>query len=213
MAAQKRQLTGLLRKPIDLADVKAQDLRAVLALLPDENDILEHHRRELCARVAELDKFFGLQSDSQEEQRAKALVEYLFKVDANDPQWWLSFTAYLLRHHVPGFSIKRTGKKKHGAPRTWTDERFCQLFADVEYLKKTTGMNVGDICKQLPRRKGYGKRWGLDTPEGLRKAYTEANKRSRTVLFQMELCGRTATDSKSRIDHIEAAIERHALEA
>jgi hypothetical protein len=107
--------------------------------------------------------------------------------------------------------MKRPGKKKIGAPREWSDERLSQLFADVEFLKKTTGESARDICEKLARKEKYSVRWGRQGAAGLRKAYAEANKRRRGLLFQFVLGGVEATIPANGIDIVEAAIERHAL--
>src|SRR5258708_22536452 len=108
-------------------------------------------------------------------------------------------------------SAEATGKKKHGAPLEWSDEKYSQLFADIEYLKRATGMSARKICETLPRRRGYAERWGRHRSGTLRKRYTKANRRRRGVLFQFVLCGPAATIPANGIDHIEAAIEQHAL--
>jgi hypothetical protein len=214
VVAKQKRLTGLLCKAIHLDDAKPRDLRAVLLAPPDESDILAFIEEERRARFVELDMFFGLKTDRKVgiwEQRAKALVAYKFDVDSRDPQWWRRFTCYLLGRYVPGFSLKLPSHKKHGAPLEWNDEQLSQLFADVEFLKKKTGMSARDICKKLPKLRGYARRWGRHEGEALRKQYSRANSYRRGVLFQFVLCGANATIPANGIDHIEAAIERHAL--
>lgn len=215
MAAKKRPMTSLLRQAIYLDDAKPRGLCAALALAPDVSSMKAHVREELRPRFAELDKSFGVKSDGHDvdiwEQRGKALAAYKFNLDPHDSQWWMRFTWYMVSRHVPGFSIKGIGQKKKGAPRVWSDERLAQLFADVEFLRKATGLSVGDICKTLPRKKGYAGRWGNCGREALRKAYAKANKLRRSLLFQFVLCGPAATIPENRIDPIEAAIERYAL--
>jgi len=210
-----KKLTGVLLKPIHIDDAKARGLRASLGLDPDESDILAHIEEQRRARWAQFDEFLGLKSNGNTrhvwQRRTKALVAHKFSVEPRGPHWWERSANALAPHYFPGFSIKGSGKKKHGAPREWSDERLCQLFADVEFLKKKTGMSVRKICKVLPRRRGYEKRWGADTSEALRKAYTKANRQRRTLLFQFKLCGAKATIPGNRIDHITAAIRQHAL--
>jgi hypothetical protein len=214
MAAKRRQLTGLLRTPIDLGDARPKGLRMSFGLPPDEKDVKEHIVEQICARYAALDEFFELKADGQAgdiwDQRIKALVAYLFNIDPSDPIWREKL-AHALAGQIPGFSIKKPNRKRHGAPREWDDERLSQLFADIEFLKKKTGMSGGAVCKDLPRRKGYSERWGRCRAASLRKAYTAANKYRGSVLFQFVLCGRDATIPSSGIDHVAAAIERHAL--
>jgi hypothetical protein len=213
---QKRPLTGGLLKQIDLDEAKPRDLRALFALPPDESDVNAHVSNELRKKYDELNKFFELNSSypNYPERLAKLLTEREFGISSDDPNWWSYFAAYMVLRFVPGFSVRKQNKKKHGGPREWTHVRLARLFADIEYLKKKTRKSVTQICGTLPKRKGYIERWGRfeGRREGLRKAYTHAKKLGgQHFLFQLELCGPDALNSAKRIDPIEAAIERHAL--
>jgi hypothetical protein len=118
----------------------------------------------------------------------------------------------LARRYVPGFAIRDPlKKKKHGAPREWTDERRAQLIADIEYLRKASGRSIREICKILPRLRGYSARWGRETGEALRVEYGQAKKR-KDLLFDLTFCGPEATIPGNGLDRIEAAIQRHALQ-
>jgi len=216
VARKRRPFTGLLAKPIQIEDAKPRGLRVALAAPPDDSDVKAHISQELYARCAELDKFFSLQSNSQNiwEQRAKALLAYKFNIPAHALQSWECLGRYLMHQYVPGFSLKRPGKKRFGAPVEWDFERLAQLFADIAFLKKDTGKTVSEICKIMPTlTKAYAKRWGSHRgkPEGLRKAYANAKQLlDQDFMFQLHLCG---PDSLIRqIDRIEAAIELHALQ-
>jgi hypothetical protein len=209
-------LTGPLIKPIHLDEAKPQGLRASFALPPDKSDIEAHWGRELTTRLVAFDSFFGLESDSPDiwERRGKAGFAYLFdfQSDRQGQEWWMAFTCHLLRDRVPGFTVKMPGEKKHGRPREWTFERLAELFADVEFLKKKTGLSGSRICELLLRRKPYAERWAQFRVEALRKAYSEAKKRRRQkFLFEMELCGPAAIIPANGIDRIQAAIDLHSL--
>jgi len=190
MTSKKRPMTGRLLKPIHTDDARARGLRASFALDPDRSDILSHVEEELRARWTELDKFFGLKADGNGvdiwQQRAKALLARQFNVDLRDPRFWGRIATRLALRHVPGFSLKGPGQKRHGAPREWNDEQLCQLFADVEFLKKqNASMSVRAACEALRSRKGYAKRWGRYPSEALRRAYVTANKMRRQSLHFM----------------------------
>jgi hypothetical protein len=121
----------------------------------------------------------------------------------------------LLDRYVRGFSLKASGKKKHGAPVEWDHEQSAQLFADVEFLKKNTGKSISKICEELSSLRGYAKRWGRYRGKsgGLRKAYAKAKKlRHENLIFELLLCGPDALIPAKRTDLIQAAIERHALQ-
>ena len=146
------------------------------------------------------------------ERRAKLLIAFDTGTDVADPQWWEHVGIALARRYVSGFALRDPlKKKKHGAPREWTDERRAQLIADIEYLRKTSGRSIREICKFLPRLRGYSARWGRETGEALRTKYGQAKKRT-DLLFQLMLCGAEATIPANGIDRVEAAIQLHALQ-
>jgi hypothetical protein len=206
------QFRGCLRKPIDLCEAPARDLRRAFSLPPDESDLRCYAVSELKRRFAALDQFFGLDPGAPNvwEQRAKALIARKFKIDPSDPIWWEKLTYSLAVSHVPGCSFRAFNKKRHGAPREWTDDQLAQLFADVEFLKSTTKLSVKAICGRLPSSKNYVERWGRYKPPGLRKQYLKAKSLRCGLLFQVALCGPAAV-SATNSDQISIAIERHAL--
>ena len=106
--------------------------------------------------------------------RALALIEHEFGIQSNDPRRWERLAMKLAEHYVSGFSIKKARDNKHGAPLEWSHQQLAQLFADVEFLKKSTGDSVRHICAELPKRKVYKGRWGRYKEAALRKAYSRA---------------------------------------
>jgi hypothetical protein len=177
VAKRGEKFTGSLFKKIDPDEAPALWLRGVLALPPSEDDIAAHIQSEERARWLAIDKHFGLDSAAIDiaERRAKRLIAHDTGIDVTDPRWWERVATTLARRHVPGFSVRNPmKKKKHGAPREWTDERRAQLIADIEYLRKTSGKSIREICKILRRQKGYSARWGRETAEALRKEYGQA---------------------------------------
>ena len=214
MTRRRQKFTGSLVKNIDPDEAPALGLRGALALPPSEEDIAAHIESEERARWVAFDKHFGLDSTAADiaERRAKLLIALDTGTDAADPQWWERVAIALARRHVPGFSTRDPlKKKKHGAPREWTDERRAQLIADIEYLRKTSGKSIREICKILPRLRGYSARWGRETGEALRREYGQARKRN-DVPFNLIFCGAEATIPGNGIDRIAAAIHRHALQ-
>jgi hypothetical protein len=210
----KRPLRGGLLKAIDLGEAKPRGLRASLALAPDETDVRAHLEDELRARAAELIEFLGLPREGWDlEQLAKALIEREFGIPRGAQNWWERFAACLIQKYVPGFSLIKVNKKKHGAPLEWTPERLMQLFADVEFFKRK-GLSVAAICKFLPTKQGYRERWAAwaDQDRALSRAYYRAHELcQKDWLFLVELCGGEALIPERRGDLIEKAIERHAL--
>jgi hypothetical protein len=217
MAARKRRpFTGLLVKAIHLGDVKPRGLRASFAVAPDKNDFAAHILEELDARYAALDKFFGLQPNIENiwEERANALLAYQFDIPVEALKSGERLTRYMIGRYVPGFSLKGSSEKKHGAPLEWDFKQLAQLFADVEFLKRNTGKSITKICQELPTKTGYAKRWGRyrGKPEGLRRMYAKAKKlRGQDFKFALYLCGPDALIQGTRTDLIQVAIEQHAL--
>jgi hypothetical protein len=214
MPLRKSPYTGILLKAIRLDEAKPRGLRTTFAAPADESDKRTHLEGELRARLAALDKFFGLPAKSQDiwQERAKALLSRQFDIDANDPHWWQTLGAHLLREQVPGFSIKSHGDKKHGAPQEWDFTQLAQLFADIEFLKRKERLSIRKICDELPKRTGYKRRWGRYKAGRLRLAYWDANKlRTKNVEFLFILSGGEWLIPAKGIDPIDAAIQRHAL--
>jgi hypothetical protein len=211
---KKRSFTGLLVKPIHLAEAKAGGLHGALGLGPDGNDFRAHVREGLEERCKELDKYFGLQSMSPDiwKQRARALIAREFGIPTGDPQWWSRLTLYMACKYAPGFAVKRLGEKKHGAPKEWDFEQLACLFADIEFLKRKDGSSVRKICEGLPRRNNYGGRWGRYKSESLRRAYAKARKLYKeSPMFKICLCGLDALVSGAGVEEVERAIELHAV--
>jgi hypothetical protein len=183
-------------------------------LPPSVDDVLAYIQDELNARWADLDQLFGLDSRAADiwEQRGRALIRHEFGIEPSDPLWWERLTIRMCCSCVPGFKV--TSRKKSGAPVEWTTTRLAQLFADIEYIKKTRRISVSQICKRLPKNKAfkaYWERWGKYGEQALRKAYSVAKKCRRNLPFELGLCGPAALIPANGIDRIEAAIERHAL--
>jgi hypothetical protein len=151
MVSENRPFAGLLVKDIDLAKAPARGFRAALALPPDDGDQRAYAQAELRARWKALDEFFGLNSKAPDiwERRARALLVRRFRA-----KQWEGLARQLVLGYVPGFSFGTRGKNVRGAPRIWSDERLAQLFADVEFLKRTQQMSVREICQKLPRAPG-----------------------------------------------------------
>ena len=196
MAPRKRRpFTGLLCKPIDLADAKPRGLRVSLAEPPNESDVKTHIMEEIEARYIALDTFFSLDSNSLNiwEERAKALLTYRFEIPAYALQSWEHLARYLTHRYAPGFSLKRPSKNRFGAPLEWDYDKLAKLFADVEFLRRNTSMGLREIFEKLPTQtREYTKRWGRHRgkPGGLRKAYAKAKKLlDQDFKFQLHLCG------------------------
>jgi hypothetical protein len=202
----------LRRKRIDPNDAQPTGLRAALAFPPDQEDKMAHIMTEFCKWLGAWLRHFGMtdRGGDRIEIGMKLMLAIEFDIDPTRSDWREALVAKLMSKRFATI-IKRPNKKKAGAPLEWTDQQYCKLFADIEYLKKVTGKSVREICKDLPKRRGYVKRWGRYRAPGLRKAYAEANRRRRGLLFRLQLCGDKRTNPIGCRDSIGAAISIHAL--
>jgi len=154
---KRRPFTGLLLKPIYLGDAKPRGLNAAFAQPPDQGDIKAYALQEIYARYAALDKFFSLDSNSRHiwQQRANALLAYVFNIPPDAFQSSAHLANYLTERYVPGFSLKLPGERRLGVRSEWDFEQSAQLFADIEFLKRNTGKSVSEICKILPPARSW----------------------------------------------------------
>ena len=125
MSAQKRPLSGLLLKPIHLADAPPRGPRASLAALPDRGDIAAYILEQTDARYVALDNFFGLRSENENiwDLRANALLAYVFGIPDRALQSSESLTRYLTGRYVPSFKLKGPSEKV----REWDFDEFLCL--------------------------------------------------------------------------------------
>jgi hypothetical protein len=173
---RNRPYKGCLLKPIRVADAQARGLNAAFALPPDDADVRAYLDQQFQLRVVEFDRVHHVYSESKFVwfDRLKAVVERIFGIERNDPRWFIKFFLCLARRHVPGFSIKRIGEKRHEAPVKWTSQRKLELLADIEHINRQTNLSRSQICNRLPDKPGYKDRWGTSTGASLRKAYSQA---------------------------------------
>jgi hypothetical protein len=211
LSVRKHPFTGLLSKPIHLNDAKPGWLKREFALRRDRDDVKAFAIDEYDKRLAAFDLLFRIDSRSADcwGQRVKALLAHKFGINSKEP--WETIFWYLAPQHVPGFIFKLIGQKKRGRPSKWTDELLAQLFADVEFLKRKRGLSVSNICRMLPTKSGYERRWKGFKGAALRNAYLEAKKRRQILSFEFFLCGPHAVLSPTPVDLIEATIKLHAL--
>jgi len=211
LLVRKHRFTGLLSKPIRLDDAKRGWLKREFALQRNSNDVKTFAIDEYAKRLAAFDLLFRIDSRSADcwEQRVKALLADIIGIKSNEP--WKTIFWHFAPHYVPGFKFKQIGQRKSGRPTKWTDERLAQLFADVEFLKRERGLSVSNICRMLPNKIGYERRWKGFKGAALRNAYLEAKKHRKTLSFEFFLCGPNAILSQTPVDLIAAAIGLHAL--
>jgi len=121
------RFTGILRKPVDLDEAPARDFRACFAIPADESDRKAYAVSQFEARWEAFDHCFELDSGSRDiwQFRVMALLAHIHKVDRTDPRFWAKLALRIANGRVPGLSLKKSDKKRHGAPREWSDQRLA----------------------------------------------------------------------------------------
>jgi hypothetical protein len=169
MAAMRKPLPESLAKPINVSTAQPSLLRKQLGLPPDQSDIKNHIVSERCRHIKALDAHFALDVNAPDlpKQRAKAIIDDVYGVPADSPDWWARLSWELMTTHIPGFSFGRRGR-----PRKWTFDDLLALGKDIRALKaRYPDLKGDDFYRALQRR--HPKTWGQFGIPALRKAYAE----------------------------------------
>jgi hypothetical protein len=170
-------MTVVMVAPMAKKDAVSKRLEAQIALA-----------KRIKARPKEPPGLLDLATPNEKEEIAASL-------DENDPfarPIFDAFKAFGLDHrnigdwHNLAVHLARVlfARGQPGPQRKWTDERLCQLLADVAAYKRKNPNKAADtnICRWLQRKKGYQQ----ETPEALRRALQDArNPKRNSELAQM----------------------------
>ena len=170
MAAMRKSLPESLAKPINVNAAQPSLLRIQMSLPPDESDIMNHIVSERLQRIEAVDVHFDLDANAPglPEQRVKAIVNIVYGVPADSPDWWSRFFLALMVRHIPGFSIDGRGR-----PRKWTFDDFAALHKDIRALEARYPDLKGEIFYRK-LRSCHPKTWGQYEIPALRKASSNA---------------------------------------
>jgi hypothetical protein len=203
-----RPYKGVLVKPIDVGELRPKGLMATVGTSISKEDVRRFRDEKEGARWRELDKQLELGGDEVWEVRARALAERHLKIPARGGKGWRSFAELLASEFVPGFTYVFDTKQR-GAPKRWSDERYAQIYADVELFKKRyPRLSVEAVCRRLPKHKAYTPRWGKTTPTALQKAYSQAVRLHKDDLYKIRIYG---LELPRGADPVPMAIEKFAL--
>jgi hypothetical protein len=160
MSTRKRPFSGLLLKPIHLADVPPRG--PSFAVPPNQSDIAAYILEQTDARYVALDNFFGLKSENENiwHLRANALLAYVFGIPDRALQLSESLTRYLTGRYVPGFKLKGPSEKARGAP--WDFDEFFMpksFKAALALYKETPDLSSDD--------RAHLQRWADDNRRGI----------------------------------------------
>lgn len=210
----KPPFKGILRIPIDPRKAKPGPLRAVVGLQANTLETTNYIREEIKKRLSALDRMFSLPSRAPDiwEPRAKAILSREFEIEPNASDWWQALTFALAHRYIPGFSRRKPNKARPGAPTGWTDLRFAQLLADVEFLKHRYKLSDRRICAIISSKKEYRARWRSyhRKPESLRKALVHARKRFKQKSFLRYFWAEVSAPGQP-FKPIDLLIKKHAI--
>ena len=211
----RRVIPGIPRRPIYLEDVKPRGLiRAQLGLPLDQSDVKAHIDEAVSIAIDKTLEALNIPLvPGFQKLLLKGVVEYVFEIPRDEPNWEVKFAALLLTEHVPALRVKPVGSRRRGGQREWTRKQYAQLYADVGYIMSSEGKSARQACKELRTREGgYARRWRRYKPDRLRQAFAEAAKlRWEDFGFRLELGGHDFLRGSKGL--VESAIGRHALKA
>jgi hypothetical protein len=123
-----------LRTPIILQDL----WRSATALTSPGQDI-EQAFREEYANV-----FF---------ERMDILARFFGFTELPEPgkEWYGLISKLCLHWNIPSFQTVDSRPRGRGANKFWTDEKLCQLFADVQSLVASSQMSEHSACKYIAK--------------------------------------------------------------
>jgi hypothetical protein len=127
-----KKFSGILARPIEIRTKR----RTLIGSLTDD-EIELHNKREILRAVTE------------QLRKINELREWLGLDDrATSPEAnWVILALKLAQHFVPGFRIKDlTTERSRGRKKEWNWEKYCQLLADVESLKKERTRTDSEAC-------------------------------------------------------------------
>jgi hypothetical protein len=177
MTAMRMPLPEALAKRINVTAAQPKGLRALFVLPPDESDIEHYIVSEFCRNIQALDSYLGIDADARNlpEQRAKAILGYVYDIPIDTPDWWPRLGWELMRKHIPGFSIG-----KRGRPRIWTIGRLIELLEDCRELQaRDSDLKGENFYRKLRQR--HPETWGRLNIPALRKAYAKAQALARKL--------------------------------
>ena len=132
-----------LKQPIIIEQIQSNDpnLKKVISPEDSERALFEAVSVERGRRVIIISEFLGQE------------------LPASDAEWLLLIVAICEHWNIPAFQMKMKKPRGPGATKFWTDEKHCQLFADVQYLAKGKLSEHG-ACKFIAAKpEKFGRRY------------------------------------------------------
>jgi hypothetical protein len=157
---------------------------------------------------------------SERERRLETIADFLNRPYPTNDEEWLRLLIALCRFwEIPAFDIAMVKPRGPGATRIWTDQKHCQLFADVQSVV-AKGLSETAACRFIASNsKQFGFRYNLPkraTVDGWKKTLNRqyvtaknkitSNQTFRTLYFSDD----TGTDVPYGPEFIARAIKQYA---
>jgi hypothetical protein len=99
-----------------------------------------------------------------------------------DDAGWESVIIRLCVHWgIPAFEVAMKPRRGPGAPKSWTSQRYCQLFADVMALASKGRLSEHAACKHIADNQSkYGKRYLRIPARTLHRQFSRAKHEIKT---------------------------------
>jgi hypothetical protein len=120
------------------------------------------------------------------------LCKFLNRNIPDNEAAWIDLVIALCDHwNIPAFHASRENTRRAGAPKIWTPQKHCELFADVKAMQSKSRLSEFAACKFIAKNpKTFGKRYlvpSRTTPErwghSIHRQFVAAKKLIKTDIF------------------------------
>jgi hypothetical protein len=144
-----------LKHSISLKDLQ-KALRRDQSAKEFDIDLLEAVRKEQILRIEKLCNFLSQYDHT-----------YLLgsRLPTTEDEWCQLVIVLCEFLNVPAFQVQMTKPRGPGASKLWTDNKLCQLFADVQSLTKSSALSENGACKFIAANpQKFGNRYRPSKP-------------------------------------------------
>jgi hypothetical protein len=143
-------------------------------------------------------------------RRIRLLFDF-FDVSTKDGSASWEYLIVRLCNHwdIPGFQLSNA--QGRGAPRRWTDEKNCELFADVMAL--ASGMSEHAACVHICKNASkYSQRYSKYNSKTIHRQFLRAKKQIKTdPIFRLQYFGGGLGPTDYGPELIKVALNRYGL--
>jgi hypothetical protein len=153
--ARTRDWPAELRKPITMKELRSRHFGLEFTV----KDIQQRYVAECVRRVDIMRNFFQISKSLAEAKANVLLVVRLCR-------YW----------KISGFEIAEEPRRGPGAPRIWTPQKQCEVFADVVSLVKRSQVTEHRACQILAERQRYKERYKDMLAKTIHREFLRAKK-------------------------------------